>query len=231
MKIRKIKSKTESALTAFFLTVIFLLFLPFFLLYLLFKLLMTPLDYLNYKTSLYQKDFPHKYSWLREPHIDNDAYTAIKKNNIPIEYVKWSEDYDIGGYFFYKDVLLNFSEPFFFDEKEKTFLCLPDADNDDYSDEEELETANGAEQGQQEEENNEDEGCLTVEKVKELIFNEIKEKIPERECNKILFFYSQKTAEKMYKVEAIEAMREREDFIVYRKSELADVLRDFIENN
>ena len=113
--------KKERKVTGCVCIVALIIFLPFFLLYLLFKLLSTPFDYIKYKKSRYQKDFPHKYTWLREPHIDNAPYTAIKENELPVEYIKWSEDYDIGGYFVYKDILLDFTEPFFFDEEKKLF--------------------------------------------------------------------------------------------------------------
>lgn len=202
--------------------IIFVLFLPFFLLYLLIKLLLTPIGYLNYKSSRYQKDFPHKYSWLRDPHIDNDAYTAVKEKELPIEYIKWSEDYDVSGYFVYKDILLDFGEPFFFDEEKGVFLCLPSAREED--------------NGQTEESTNEDEGgnadaCLTVEGTRELILDGFKARFPEKECNRVLFFYSQKSAEKLYKEEGVAAMRSLDGFIIYKKNELLDTLEEFVANN
>ena len=109
----KIKDNIKEKLI---LTFVLILCLPFCFLFLFFKLLATPFDYIKYNRSRYQKDFPHKYSWLKEPHFDNAAYTAIKESALPVEYIKWSEAYDLCGYFIYKDILLDFTEPLFFDE-------------------------------------------------------------------------------------------------------------------
>ena len=222
----KIKDSIAEKLLVVFCIVAFIIFLPFFLLYLLFKLLSTPFDYIKYKKSRYQKDFPHKYTWLREPHIDNAPYTAIKENELPVEYIKWSEVYDIGGYFVYKDILLDFTEPFFFDEEKKLFLCLPDSkdaeevsyDESDDSQDTELKETNADE-------------CLTVDGMKELILGLFRDNAPNRECNRIVFFCSRRNAERDYKEEGLNAMRELDDFIIYEKGELAKVIKDFIENN
>ena len=222
----KIKDSIAEKLLVVFCIVAFIIFLPFFLLYLLFKLLSTPFDYIKYKKSRYQKDFPHKYTWLREPHIDNAPYTAIKENELPVEYIKWSEDYDIGGYFVYKDILLDFTEPFFFDEEKKLFLCLPDSkdaeevsyDESDDSQDTELKETNADE-------------CLTVDGMKELILGLFRDNAPNRECNRIVFFCSRRNAGRDYKEEGLNAMRELDDFIIYEKGELAKVIKDFIENN
>ena len=222
----KIKDSIAEKLLVVFCIVAFIIFLPFFLLYLLFKLLSTPFDYIKYKKSRYQKDFPHKYTWLREPHIDNAPYTAIKENDLPVEYIKWSEVYDIGGYFVYKDILLDFTEPFFFDEEKKLFLCLPDSkdaeevsyDESDDSQDTELKETNADE-------------CLTVDGMKELILGLFRDNAPNRECNRIVFFCSRRNAERDYKEEGLNAMRELDDFIIYEKGELAKVIKDFIENN
>ena len=208
----KIK-KSENIIIFIFIIIIVL---PIALIYLLFKLLATPFDYIKYKRSWYQRDFPHKYSWLSEPHFDNDAYTAIKENNLPVEYIKWSEDYNLCGYFVYKDILLDFTEPFFFDEEKKIFLELPDeneseetADNETYED------------------NNSDK-CLTAEGAKELILAHFRDNVPGRECHKIVFFYSRKDVERDYKEEGLNAMRGLDDFIIYEKGELAQVIKAFI---
>ena len=222
----KIKDSIAEKLLVVFCIVAFIIFLPFFLLYLLFKLLSTPFDYIRYKRSRYQKDFPHKYTWLREPHIDNAPYTAIKENELPVEYIKWSEDYDIGGYFVYKDILLDFTEPFFFDEEKKLFLCLSDSkdaeevsyDESDDSQDTELKETNADE-------------CLTVDGMKELILGLFRDNAPNRECNRIVFFCSRRNAERDYKEEGLNAMRALDDFIIYEKGELAKVIKDFIENN
>ena len=54
---------------------------------------------------------------------------------------------------------------------------------------------------------------------------------PNRECNRIVFFCSRRNAERDYKEEGLNAMRELDDFIIYEKGELAKVIKDFIENN
>ena len=217
MKIKK--GIIDEKVLAVFCIVAFIIFLPFFLLYLLFKLLWTPFDYIKYKKSRYQKDFPHKYTWLREPHTDNAPYTAIKENALPVEYIKWSEDYNLSGYFVYKDILLDFTEPFFFDEEGKIFLRLPDGNESEETTDDET----------SEEENSDK--CLTVEETKELILDGFRNSVPERECHRIVFFYSRKDVLRDYKEEGLNTMRELDDFIIYEKCELANVIKDFIENN
>ena len=199
---------------------IFIVFIviPIALLYLLYKLLITPFDYIRYKHSRYQQDFPHRYSWLSEPHPDNDVYTAIKRNNLPVEYIKWSEDYDLCGYFVYKDILLDFTEPFFFDEERKIFLQFPDE-----AESEEVADAEEATEG--------DNRCLTVEETKKLILDGFRNSVPERECHKIVFFYSRKNVLRNYKKEGLNAMRELDNFIVYEKGESAKAIKDFVGNH
>ena len=184
-----------------------------------FKFFATPFDYIKYKRSRYQKDFPHRYSWLKEPHMDNAPYTAIKENNLPVEYIKWSEDYDIGGFFVYKDILLDFTEPLFFDEEGKVFLLLSN----------EKEAVEITDDETSEEENSDK--SLTVAETKELVLGLFRDNAPNRECNRIVFFYSRRNAKRDYKEEGLNVMRELDDFIIYEKGELAKVIKDFIENN
>ena len=212
------KLKRSENIIIFIFIIVFVL--PIALIYLLFKFLATPFDYIKYKSSRYQRDFPHKYSWLSEPHFDNAAYTAIKENNLPVEYIKWSEDYNLCGYFVYKNILLDFTEPFFFDEEGKVFLRLPDDEN---------ETEEITEDEISEDKNSDK--SLTVEETKELILDGFRNSVPGRECHKIVFFYSRKDVERDYKEEGLNAMRELNDFIIYEKGELAKVIKDFIENN
>ena len=213
----------DEKVLAVFCIVAFIIFLPFLLLflllYLLFKLLWTPFDYIKYKKSRYQKDFPHKYTWLREPHTDNAPYTAIKENALPVEYIKWSEDYNLSGYFVYKDILLDFTEPLFFDEEGKISLRLPDENESEETTDDETS-----------EEKNSDK-CLTVEETKELILDSFRNSVPGRECHRIVFFYSRKDVLRDYTEEGLNTMRELDDFIIYEKRELAKVIKDFIENN
>ena len=198
---------------------VFIIVLPIALLYLLFKLFATPFDYIKYKRSRYQQDYPHKYSWLSEPHVDNDAYTAIKENDLPIEYIKWSEEYNLCGYFVYKDILIDFTEPFFFDEEKKIFLRLPDVKQSE-------ETAVG---GTSEDDNSDK--CLSVEETKKLILGQFHDNVSGRECHRIIFFYSRKDVERDYKEEGLSVMSELDDFIIYEKGKLANAIKNFIDNN
>lgn len=216
-RLKNVKIKKSDNIIIFIFIIIFVL--PIALIYLLFKLLATPFDYVKYKRSRYQQDFPHKYSWLSEPHFDNAAYTAIKENNLPVEYIKWSEDYNFCGYFVYKDILLDFTEPFFFDEEGKVFLQLPD----------ENESGETADSETSEEENSDK--SLTVEETKELIHDGFRNRVPGRECYRIVFFYSRKDVERDYKEEGLNVMRELDDFIIYEKGELANAIKNFIDNN
>lgn len=222
----KIKVSVAEKILPLFCIVAFIIFLPFFLLYLLFKLLWTPFDYIKYKKSRYQKDFPHKYTWLREPHTDNAPYTAIKENDFPVEYIKWSENYDTVGYFLYKDILLDFSEPFFFDEEKKLFLCLPDSKD---AEEVSYDESDDSQNTKLDEDNTDQ--CLTVDGVKELILGQFHYNVPNRECKRIVFFCSRKNAERDYKEEGLNVMRGLDDFIIYEKGELAKVIKKFIDSN
>ena len=105
---------------------IFAILIPIGLFLLIFKLIAMPFNYYKYKHSQYQKDFPHKFDFLDPFHIDNIPYSIIKENQLPIQYIKWSEKYDMYGYFIYKDILLDFTEPFFFDPETNTFAFNPE---------------------------------------------------------------------------------------------------------
>ena len=221
---KQMKTKKSEDIIIFIFIIIIVL--PIALIYLLFKLLATPFDYIKYKHSRYQRDFPHKYSWLSEPHFDNGAYTAIKENNLPIEYIKWSEDYDIGGYFVYKDILLDFTEPFFFLEEKKLFFCLPDSKDAEEVSYDESDDSQNTEL----DEDNTDQ-CLTVDGMKELILGQFHYNVPNRECKRIVFFCSRKNAERDYKEEGLNVMRDLDGFIIYEKGELAKVIKEFIDSN
>ncbi len=212
----KIKDNIEKIFADLVLSVLFIIVLPFILIYFIFKFIMTPIDYIKYKRSRYQQDFPHKYSWLATPHTDNEVYTVIKKNNLPIEYIKWREEYDLNGYFIYKDILLVFVEPFFFDEERGLWLIWPensfeeeseDIDDEDY-------------------ENTDD--CLTVDEAKKYIIERFREDISGRECNRVVFFYSRKNIENNYEEGGLEKMRELDDFIIYEKGELAEAIKKLV---
>ena len=214
----KIKDTFSSVLGTILVSMIFIIFLPFFLLYLLFKLIMTPFDYVKYKSSRYVKDFPHRYKWLATPHVDNEPYTAIKENSLPVDYIKWHEDYEMPGYFVCKDTLLNFSEPFFFDKQKGLWLCWVDGKN--WEEEEEREC------GEDDFENTDD--CLTVEEVKAMYLDDFHVTVKDKKCSNVVFFYSKRNVENNYEEGGLEAMQKLEDVIIYEKGRLADSLKEFI---
>lgn len=219
----KTKERIIEGLLFGLLTVICIIALPFLLVYLLFKLLATPFDYIKYKRSLYQQDFPRKYKWLSEPHIDNEAYTAIKENHLPVTYIKWREDYELNGAFLYKDILLDFTEPFFFDEKKALWLFWPGAkDAEEVAEEDEREDL-------ADDENTDD--CLTVEDTQDYLLEEFRSNIAGYACNRVVFFYPRKSAEKNTGEGAFENMRSHDDFIIYEKGELARAIQEFIAHN
>lgn len=207
--------KSENIIIFIFIIIIVL---PIALIYLLFKFFATPFDYVKYKRSRYQRDFPHKYSWLIEPHFDNDVYTAIKENNLPVEYIKWSEDYNLCGYFVYKDILLDFIEPFFFDKEEKQYFCLADVTYTNKLEDESYEEDNGGKR-------------LTVEDAKTFILDGFHSNVPGRECHRIVFFYSRQGVELDDKEEGLNVMRSLDDFIIYEKGDLTKVIKEFIDSN
>ncbi|MBR3878534.1 MAG: hypothetical protein IKJ24_00285 [Clostridia bacterium] len=203
--------------------IFFIILLPFVILYLIYKLLTIPFDYARYKKSLYQRDFPHKYTWLREPHVDNEVYTAIKDNNLPVDYIKQSEEYDRRGYFVYKDILLDFGDPFFFDEEEKQFFyCV---ENDEPVP---VEVTEG-----EDAENSDCDQRLTVEEAKAFLLNKFSDDVEGRECRRIVFFCSRRDAELSlsYEEDGMNAFRELDDVILYEKGGLAKAIKDFIDNN
>lgn len=219
---KSVKNKKSEDIFIVIFIIIFVL--PIALIYLLFKLFATPFDYINYKCSQYQRDFPQKYSWLSVPHFDNAVYTAIKENNLPVEYIKRSGDYNLCGYFVYKDILLDFTEPFFFDKEEKIFLRLPDENESN-------ETADDDNADMWLADDDNADMCLTVEETKELIIDDFRNSVSGHKCRRIVFFYSRKDVLRDYKKEGLDAMQKLDDFIIYEKGELAKVIKDFTDNN
>ena len=124
------------------------------------------------------------------------------------------------GYFVYGDILLNFSEPFFFDKKKELWLCWVDGKN--WEEEEERE----CEESVDDEENTDD--CLTVEEAQAYILDEFRTNTGGRECKKVVFFYSKRNVENKYEEGGLEAMQKLEDVIIYEKGRLADSLKEFI---
>ena len=219
----KIKDGMEKVLAFFVIGVVFIVLLPFLLLYFLYKFFMTPFDYIKYKRSRYQQDYPHKYTWLSTPHMDSKAYEAIKDNNLPVEYIKWSEDYELNGYFIYKDILLNFTEPLFFDKKKGLWLWWP-SDNGEDEVSEDDESEDDADY-----DNTDD--CLGVDELKAFILDDFQNHILGRDCRSVVFFYARKSVENNYEKGGLEAMRALDDFIIYEKGELAQAIKQFVETH
>ena len=198
---------------------IFAILIPIGLFLLIFKLIAMPFNYYKYKHSQYQKDFPHKFNFLAPFHIDNIPYSIIKENELPIQYIKWSEEYDMYGYFIYKDILLDFTEPFFFDPETNTFTFNP---------EEEVEEKNEDDNNQ---DNDDVEKCLSVEETKAFVLNDFHKNIQECECKQVVFLCSQEKLEKAHGKMALEKMGELDNFIVYKKDNLHQVLKKFIDTH
>ena len=212
MAIKEHLHKAEGVLLAVFV----ILLLPFIFLYLLYKLLATPFDYARYKRSRYQQDFPHRYTWLDVPHRDNEPYTAIKENNLPVSYIKWSDAYELSGYFVYKDILLDFTEPFFLDEdglysvwnKYETYISEDGTVDEDEGD-----------------------VRLTIEETKGRILNDFHQCVPEQVCNRVVFFFSHKNIERFCTEKGSDIFRETDGFIVYEKGGLSQAIKDFTDQN
>ena len=184
---------------------IFAMLIPIGLFLLIFKFITMPFNYYKYRHSQYQKDFPHKFNFLAPLHIDNIPYSIIKENELPIQYIKWSKVYDMSGYFVYKDILLDFTEPFLFDSETNTFTFNPEDDDV--------------------------EKRLSVEETKAFVLNDFHQNIQECECKQVVFLYSQEQLEKAHGKMAAEKMGELNDFIVYRKDNLHQVLKKFIDTH
>ena len=196
---------------------IFAILIPVGLFLLIFKFITMPFNYYKYRHSQYQKDFPHKFNFLSPFHVDNIPYSIIKENELPIEYIKWSEEYEMYGYFIYKDILLDFTEPFSFDPKTNIFR---------FDFEEEAEETTEDEQDIDAVEN-----CLSVEETKAFVLNDFHNNVQERECKQVVFFYSQEKLKKAHGKIALEKMSNLSDFIVYKKDTLLQVLKEFVDTH
>ena len=104
---------------------IFAILIPVGLFLLIFMFITIPFNYYKYRHSQYQKDFPHKFNFLSPFHVDNIPYSIIKENELPIEYIKWSEEYEMYGYFIYKDILLDFTNRFSLIRKQISSDLIP----------------------------------------------------------------------------------------------------------
>ena len=196
---------------------VLVILIPIGALYFLYKILTVPFSYIRHKKSLYQKDFPCRYSLWRYPHHDEKVYTVIKKIGLPIDYIKSPKQYEMPGYFVYKDILLDFNEPFFYDPERGLWLT-------------ELENASEEEQPSDKEiENTED--CLTVDEGKKRSLEEFHRDVPDYACNRVVMFYLKGHVERGYNKGGLERMRSLGDFVVYEKGELDTAIQNFVKEN
>ena len=194
--------------------VLLIIFLPFCLLLLIGYVLYTPIDYIKFKRSAYQKDFPRKYKWLCGRHVDNRIYTIIKENDLPISYLRSYDDYELAGNFLYKDIALEFSQPFFFDDKKEEWLFWPHNDGDNEAENVEIE------------DNTDD--CLTEAESREYILGQFKEQYPNVACTQMVFFYENKFVKSVYGDLALKKMQQNDSFILYQKGKLKEAIQEFI---
>ncbi|MBR6782342.1 MAG: hypothetical protein IKM33_04005 [Clostridia bacterium] len=213
----KSKNVIGNIFSTIFVCILLVIFLPFCLLWLIGYILYTPIDYIKFKRSAYQKSFPRKYKWLCGRHVDNRIYTIIKENNFPISYLRFYDDYELAGDFLYKDIALNFSQPFFFDEKKEEWLFWPRTDNEN-----ETEDPEDAEF-----EDNTD-NCMTEEESREYILGQFKEQYPNVACTQMVFFYENKFVKSVYGDLALKKMQQNDSFILYQKGKLKEAIQEFI---
>lgn len=83
-----------------------IVFLPVVLLVLLCFILYTPVDYVKYRRSRYRKDTGVRYTWLAGVSCYVRLYDLIKRENLPIEYYRGTEEPTTYGFFLYGDTLI-----------------------------------------------------------------------------------------------------------------------------
>lgn len=201
---------------------LFLLF-PFLLLLLIGSLLYTPIDFIKFKRSRHQKDFPRKYTWLCGRHPDNAAYTVTKERNLPVTYLQ-NNNPELTGVFLYKHTVLHFSNPFFFDDKKNEWLFWPHAE-----DEEADEDAKTEEIEEVEEDNTDD--CLPIEAALDLIREQYRERFPDATFENLIFFYQAKDVKSLYSETALKQLEENSLFVPYEKKRLEEALLKYISEN
>ena len=70
-----------------------------------------------------------------------------------------------------------------------------------------------------------------MEETKAFVLNDFHQNIQECECKQVVFLYSQEKLEKAHDKMAVEKMGELNDFIVYKKHNLHQVLKEFIDTH
>ena len=209
----RLKERIGNFFSALLAWMLVIMMIPVMFLVLLWEIIYTPIGYIKFKNSRYQKDYPQKFTWLSKPHKDNEVYTIIKENELEIEYFKFRDDYEMPGFFLYKDTLLDFGEPFFYDDKKELWLCWLGDEAENVSDED---------TEFMDEENTDD--CMTVDAIREIMVDEFCKNYPDRECKKVIFFYQRKNVERNYGIGAVETMENLEDFVLYEKGDLANAI-------
>ena len=210
-----VKERIGNVASTALLWIVILLFLPLMLLAFLGYLLYWPIAHIKIKRSRYHKDFPRKITFACGLHPDNEVYTAVKENELPVEYIKWGEDYDLHGYFVSGDVLLNFTEPFFYDEKKQAWLFWPG--------EEEREPM---EMDEEVDEDNTDD-CVGVEAAKELMLQQFAADVAGRECRRVAVFYDRQKTERIYGKAQAEALKSA-GCILYERGALAQAIQEVL---
>ena len=168
-----------------------------------------PIQYIRFKRSRYQKDFPRKASFGCGPHVDNTVYTIVKERELPIRYFRQNHlNYDEPGWFLYNDILLDFTDPVFFDKERN--ICPSRYEEQD------VETAGGP---------------LSVDAQKRETMDAFHRHEPDQPCTRVVFFINQSSAEDMYDDAGMEELRTSDDFVLYTKKTLADQLEKFIREN
>ena len=194
---------------------LFAILIPFGLFFLIFRLITMPYNYYKHRHSPYQKDFPHKFNFLDPFHVDDLPYSTIKKHELPVRYVKQSDVYDAHGYFMYKDILLDFTEPFFFDSETNSFVFVSEEEVPEDAENDSSTAPNDS----------------SVEEATALLLRELHCKVPQCECKRIVFLYSQERLKKAHGENAVKAMKELNDFIVYEKNALHQALKEFTDTH
>ena len=216
------KEKITSALATVTVWVLITLFLPIIILVLLCQLLYTPIGYVRFKRSLYQRDFPRRYSLLCGRHTDDAPYTAVRLRGLPVEYVRGGEgeDYSLPGKFFFGTTELIFAEPLFFDEGRGCWLLWPETDGEE-CDNEECDDGEGSEST---------EDCLTVAEARRYCVALAEESYPERGITDAVFFCSLERARSFYGKAAAELLSAEEGVVTYRRRELGEAIEKFIKS-
>ena len=210
-----VKERIGNVASTALLWIVILLFLPLMLLALLGYLLYWPIAHIKIKRSRYHKDFPRKITFACGLHPDNEVYTIVKENDLPVEYIKQDEEYYLFGYFVCGDTLLNFTEPFFYDEKKQAWLFWPG--------EEEREPMVMDEEA--DEDNTDD--CVAVDVAKELMLQRFAADVAGRECRRVAVFYERQKTERIYGKAQAEALKSA-GCILYERGALAQAIREVI---